>query len=141
MKANYRRLAALALFVLALSAAALAQDFGPRVRAQIPFSFYAGSKALPAGSYTFAINRQSLNVTIYQNEKGVATFLLGSPHDGSKNGLALLTFRTNDEGPYVLQQLQGPDYGLSFSSGKALSRLVEERPAGATQVVIAELLK
>ena len=141
MKDNYRRLVALALFVLALNAAALAQDCGPRVRAQIPFSFYAGSKVLPAGSYTFAINRKSLNVTIYQNEKGIGIFLLGSPHDGSNNGFALLTFRTTGEGPYVLQKLQGPDYGLSFRVGKALSRLVEERPPDAIQVVVAELVK
>ena len=140
MKENYRRLAVLALFVLALNAATLAQDFGPRVRAQIPFSFYAGAKVLPAGSYTFAINRQNHEVTIFQDNKGIGAFL-GSPHDGSSNGLSLLTFRTNGEGPYVLQTLQGPDYGLSFSGGKTLSRLVEKRPAGATRVVLAELVK
>jgi hypothetical protein len=35
------------LFVLALSGAVLAQDLSPKVRANISFNFYAGSKELP----------------------------------------------------------------------------------------------
>ena len=141
MKEHYRRLVALALFVLALNAAALAQDFGPKVRAQIPFSFYAGGKALPAGSYTFSINRQNSNVAIFQSNTGIGTFLLGSPHDGSNTGRALLTFHASDEDVYVLQRLEGPDFGLSFNAVKAVSRMAQDMTANATQVVVAELVK
>ena len=141
MKEHYRRLVALALFVLALNAAALAQDFGPKVRAQVPFNFYAGGKVMPAGNYTFAINRQNHTIAITQYDKGIEAFLLGSPHDGSINGLTKLTFRANDEDVYVLQKLEGPDFGLSFNAGKAVSRLAQDSPATATQVVLAELVK
>ena len=78
MKEHYRRMAALALLVLALHAATLAQAFSPKVRAQIPFSFYAGGKILPAGSYTLAVNRETCNVAIFQTSTGIGTFLLGS---------------------------------------------------------------
>ena len=141
MKQNLRRLMALTLFALALNAAAFAQDFGNKVRANIPFSFYAGGKVMPAGSYTFTINRQSLNIAIYQQDKGIGAFVLGSPHDGSKNDRTLLTFRTNDENVYVLQKLEGPDFGLSFGGRRQPSHVAEERPANATYTVVAELVR
>ncbi len=139
MNPNYRRLVALALFMLALNIAALAQDFRPKVRADIPFRFYAGGKVLPAGSYTLAVNSGSHNVAIFQSN-GIGTFLLGSPNDGSSNGRALLTFRLNNEDVYVLQKIQAPDVGISFDLGKMSTRLVENQPA-STQVVLARLVR
>ena len=56
MKEQLRKLVALALFVLALSVAVLAQDLSPKVPANIPFNFYAGSKMLPAGTYIVAVD-------------------------------------------------------------------------------------
>src|SRR6516162_6926326 len=114
MKENFRTLATLMLFALALNAAALAQDFEQYVRAKIPFSFYAGGQVMPAGDYTFAINRQNRTIAIFQNDKGIGSFLLGSPNDGSDNGRTLLTFRGNAEDIYVLQRLQGPEFGINF---------------------------
>ena len=141
MKQNSRILAALALFTLVLNAASFAQYFGHEVRANIPFSFYAGSKVMPAGNYTFTINQQTHNIAIYQRDKGIGAFLQGSPHDGSKNERTVLTFRANDENVYVLQKLAGPDFGLSFSGEKRQSHLVENRQANPTQTVVAELVK
>lgn len=141
MKKNFRTLVALALFTLALNAATFAQQFGHEVRANIPFSFYAGGKVMPAGNYTITIDRLSFNIAIYQKDKGIGSFLLGSPYDGSSNGRTLLTFRANDEGIYALQKLQGPDFGLSFSAKNRLSRLVEDRPTDDTQTLVAELVK
>jgi hypothetical protein len=132
----YRKLVALVLFTLALSGAVLAQDFSHKVRANIPFDFYAGEKMLPAGTYTLAINRGSNNVAMFQTYSGVGTFLLGSPHDASRNGLSQLVFRSNREGKYVLQTIEGPDLGLSFASRKALSNVALEQPASQTEVVV-----
>jgi len=64
---------------------------------------------MPAGEYTFAVNRQNRTIAIFQNDKGIGSFLLGSPNDGSNNGRTLLTFRTNNEDVYVLQKLQEAD--------------------------------
>lgn len=141
MKQIYRRLAALALFVLALQAVTLAQDFSTKVRAKIPFSFYAGGKMLPAGTYTLAVNRENSNVAVFQRDTGAGTFLLGSHNDGSKNGRSVLIFRDNGEGTYVLQKVTGPDFGVNFYTGKAMSHLAQASSANDTQIVIAELVR
>lgn len=139
MKSNYHKLVVLGLVVLALTGASLAQDFSSKVRAHIPFSFYAGGKMLPAGNYTLAVNRGSNNVAIFQKDSGVGTFLIGSPHDASRNGLSLLTFRASSEGTYVLQKIEGPDLGISFVSDKALSRIALNASADSTEVVIVAI--
>jgi len=123
---------------MALSGAALAQDFTPKVRARIPFNFYAGGKILPAGTYTLSVNRVSYSVAIFQRNSGVGTFLHASQIDGSHNGLSLLTFRNNAEGTYVLVKAEGPDLGLRFSAGNVLSHVALDTPANQTQVVVAD---
>jgi hypothetical protein len=139
VKKNYRKFVALALFVLALTGASLAQDFSPKVRANIPFSFYAGGRMLPPGSYTLAVHRGNNNVAIFQKDTGMGMFLSGSPHDGSRDGRSLLTFHTDGEGKYVLQKIEGPDLGISFVSDKALSHVALNGPADSTVVVIAAI--
>ena len=141
MKNNLCKVVALALFTMALGGAALAQDYAHKVRADIPFSFYAGTKLMPAGTYTFATNVANYNVEIGQSAKGPESFLQGSPYDGSNNGLAVLTFRTNGAGAYALQKVQAEDFGVSFNADKVLSRFAANRPADATTTVIAQLLK
>ena len=138
MKAKYRKLGVLALFVLALTGASLAQDFSPKVRANIPFSFYAGGKTLPAGNYTLAVRRGS-HVAIFQKDTGIGTFLIGSPHDGSRSGLSVLTFRANSEGTYVLQKMEGPDLGISFVSDKPLSHVALNGLNNSREIAIAAL--
>jgi hypothetical protein len=141
MKNNFCRLVALALFTMALGGAALAQDYENKVRADIPFNFYAGNKLLPAGNYTFATDIASHRVEIDQSAKGFGSFLQGSPNDGLKSGAALLTFRTNGAGAYALQKVQVEDFGVSFNADKVLSNLAANSPANATQTVVARLVK
>ena len=141
MRNNLRRLVALALFAIALTGAATAQNYSHVVRADIPFNFYAGSKLLPAGTYTFAFNDQNYNVLISDARKNYDSFLLGSPHDGSNNGITFLTFESNGEGTYVLRKVQGEDFGLSFNGSKRLSTQAANRPADPQQTVVAELLR
>ena len=140
MRDNLRRLVALALFAIALTGAAMAQTYSHVVRADIPFNFYAGSKLLPAGTYTFSINNQILMVRI-GDARINNCILLGLPNDGSDNGITLLTFQSNGEGAYVLRKLQGQDFGLSFNTSKRLSFLAADRRADFHQTVVAELLK
>ena len=138
MKEHFRKLVALALFALALSGAALAQDFSPKVRANIPFDFYAGSKLLPAGTYIVAVDQVSHHVAVLQKASGgVGTFLLPSQIDDVYNGPSLLSFRSYSKGTYVLEKIQGPDLGLSFSTEKALSHVALNQPANGTTVIAA----
>jgi hypothetical protein len=118
MKTNHRRLVALALFILALNVATFAQDFTSKFRVNIPFSFYAGSKMLPAGDYIFSLNRETSNIAIRGDNQNAGAFLFGSPNDSLNNGLATLTFHTDGNGGYVLEKFQGPDFGLSFAARK-----------------------
>ena len=139
---NLPKIVALAFFAVALTGVALAQDNAHMVRANIPFSFYAGSKLLPPGIYTLAVNRENHNVAIFQsNSTGIGTFLLASPSDGSNDRRSVLIFRTDGVSTYVLQQLRGPDVGLGFNTEKGLSHLAEDRQNNATQVVIAQVGK
>ena len=141
MKTRFLRLAALMLLAISQDTLALAQDFDHRVRANIPFNFYASGKVMPAGEYTFAVNRQNHTIEILQNTKAIGSFLLGSPNDGSNNGRTLLTFRTNNEDVYELQKLQEPDFGISFGAEQVPSHSAAVRPADATQVVVAQLVR
>ena len=137
MKEKYRKLVVLALFVLALTGASLAQDFSPKVRANIPFSFYANGKMLPAGNYTLAVPRGTNYVAIFQKDTGIGIFLIGSPKDGLRTGRSLLTFRANSEGTYVLQKFEAPKLGISFVSDKALSHMALNGPNNSRDIVIA----
>ena len=137
MKEQFRKLVALALFVLVLSGAVVAQDLSPKVRANIPFNFYAGSNMLPAGTYIVAVDRVSHHVAVFQRASGSGTFLLPSQVDDSYTGPSLLTFRNNGEGTYVLEKIEGPDLALSFSTEKALSHIALNQPAHDTTVIAA----
>ena len=139
MKKHYRKLMSLALFLLALSGAALAQTSDAKVRAQIPFNFYAGSKLLPAGTYTISVNRVTNNVAIFQTDTGVGTFLFASQIDGSKDGRSFLIFHSDNEGVYVLQNIEEPYLGLHFNTSRKLSVVAEDRPGSLQRVVITAL--
>lgn len=140
MKYNVSRLATIALFMVALSAAALAQGYEHQIRADIPFSFYAGGKLLHAGSYTFAINLENHNIAMVPPDK-TGSFLPAVPEDGSKSGRPVLTFRTNGGDVYILQKVQWSDFGASFDVKKVLAHIVENQTVNATETVIAQLIK
>ena len=135
------KLVALVLFTMALAGAACAQDYSHKVRADIPFNFYAGSKLLPAGTYTFATNTSTHSVMIANSGKGFESFVQGSPNDGSNKEVALLTIKTNDAGVYALQKVQGQDFGISFNTGKAPANMAADQSPEATRTVTAQLLK
>jgi hypothetical protein len=136
MKLNYRKVVALALFALALSSVSMAQSFEHKLRADIPFSFYAGGKLLPAGRYFMTFNMNTRSVALIQNVRGDGSFLSGSLEDGKTNAPAVLTFRANNEDVFVLENVQAPDFGLKFKSGKAAFATSVERTSGTTEAVV-----
>ena len=141
MKDKFRKLAALALFTVALSGAALAQGYEHEVRADIPFNFYAGGKLLHAGSYICAINLESHNIAMVPRDRSTGSFLPGVPEDGSRDGHPRLTFRTNGGHVHVLQKIQWADFGASFDVKKVLADVGEERSLKTTETVLAQLVK
>jgi len=138
VKINVRIFLALALITLALSGAALAQGYEHSVRATIPFNFYADGQLQPAGTYSFAINPVSHTIEMSDGYKNSGRFLVGSPEDGTSKDVAILTFRTDGAGVYVLQKAQWTDFGASFDIKRELAHLGEVRSLRAVETVIAQ---
>jgi hypothetical protein len=137
MKKVVFTLVALMLFTLALNGAAWAQGFDHKVRAEIPFSFYAGDKLLPAGTYTFGFNTANHYVMIANNNTGGGALLIGSPDDAAQ-GPSVLIFRTDGEGLYALESLKATDFSLRFHGDKTLARFANNRlPNSKTAVTAA----
>ncbi len=111
---NYsRKFLALALFAVALSGAAVAQDITHTVRANIPFDFYAGGKLMPAGEYTVSISREQQVATLGQRDTGHSSFLSGFVDDDSRNPSNVLVFQLAGD-TYALSELKGPEGSMSF---------------------------
>jgi len=125
------------LFTLALSGAALAQSYEHSVRATIPFNFYADGVLQPAGTYTFVINPDTHRIAM-ASDKGARFLRGGVPDDGTNTTAAILSFRTDGAGVYVLQEAQWPDFGVSFNLKSERVRSVNLRNLNTTQTVIAQ---
>jgi len=135
---NLRTLAVLALFALALTGAALAEDNVHMVRANIPIDFYVGGQLLPAGEYTISVNMVEHEITIGQKATGRRSFLLGTPDDGSRDDRVVLTFNLVAGDTYALRELQGPDMGLSFNAKAPEAAMKAQNQRAETVTVIAE---
>jgi len=138
MKKYVGKLVALALFAVAVTGAALAQDSEHPVRAAIPFSFYAGGHLMPAGEYTVSVSAINRMVTIRQKETGSGAFLLGSAEDSSRDGRVVLTFKLVDGEAYALSDLRSPDLGLNFHSKSSGNTMRAQNQESQSVTVIAE---
>jgi hypothetical protein len=132
------KLMALALFAVALTGAALAQNSSHVVRANIPFSFYAGGKLLPAGEYIISVSMDSGLITLDQHATGKASPLLGYRDDGSRDGRTVLTFKLVGGEVYALRELQGPDLGLRFNAKAPQHAMSVKNQVPETVAVVAE---
>ena len=131
------KMLALLLFTVMLSGAVWAQGFDHKVRAEIPFSFYAGNKLLPAGTYTFGFNVENHYLAIVNNQKSDGAIVMGSPEVVAANGASIVVFRTNGEGVYALEGLKATDFAVSFQAEKTLARIAGDRGASSTTTVAA----
>jgi len=138
MQKQFGKLVALALLAVALTGAALAQDSAHTVRANIPFSFYAGGKLQPAGEYTISVSEENHLVTISQRATSTESLLLGHADDASTDGRTVLIFKLVDGEVYALRELRGPELGVSFSSKAAERAMRVQSQKDQTAVVLAE---
>lgn len=137
MKNYLSNLVALVLFAMALSGATLAQSSTHAVRANIPFSFYAGGQVLPAGEYTLSINMGTHSAIIGQKATGRSSFLLGLPDDSSRNERTVLIFKTGENEVYTLREIRGPDLGVSFHSKGAGSAMRVQNSSHESVTILA----
>ncbi len=139
MKKYFLKLVALALFAVALTGAALAQDNAHVVRANIPFRFYAGSQLLPAGEYTISVNMENHSIIIGQKATGSRSFLLGLPDDDARDSRTVLIFKLAGDEVYALRELQGPDLGVSFNGSESRHAMSAQNQKSQSVTVIAEV--
>ncbi len=132
------KLVALALFAVALTGAAPAQNSSHAVRANIPFSFYAGGKLLPAGEYIISASMDGGVITLDQHATGKASLLLGDRDDGSRDGRTVLTFKLVGGEAYALRELQTPDFGLRFNAKAPPQAMSVKNQMPETVAVVAE---
>src|SRR5271157_4218892 len=136
---NLPKIVALAFFAMALTGVALAQDNAHMVRANIPFSFYAGGQLMPAGEYTISVNREDHSVIIGQEATGTRFVLPGSPEDGSRDYRTVLTFKLVAGEVYALRELQGPDLGVDFNAKGVPSATRAQNQKKHSVEVVAEV--
>lgn len=135
MKKLVRTLTALMLFTLALNGIVWAQSFDHKVRAEIPFSFYAGDKILPAGTYTFGFNMENHYLMIVNSRSADGALLMGFPSDSRQYSSPVLIFRATGEEAYRLESLEGADFGLSFKSKKTMPQVATDRTGSSTMSI------
>ena len=124
MKKIGRNLAVLAVFAMALSGLALAQQFNYRVAATIPYDFYVGDQLMSAGNYIFAVNYGDRAVTITNQANGHSSVVLASPiqfaspgYDNRNKGTVVELNSVG--GTYVLSDLVTRTNGVNFPQGHA----------------------
>ena len=137
MKKVVRTLVALMLLAVASNGAVWAQSFDHKVRAEVPFSFYAGDKLLPAGTYTFGFNVENHSLMVVNNHNSDGALLMGFPDDAALNGPSVLIFRTDGEGVYALETLKASGFTLGFHGDKTLARLASNHAPSRTTVSAA----
>jgi hypothetical protein len=137
MKSYLNKIVALALFAMALTGAIFAQSGMREVRANIPFSFYAGRQVLPAGEYTIAINMEDHLAIIGQRATGRSSFLPGLPDDSSRDERTVLVFKLGEGEVYALREVRGPDLALSFLAKEAPSTMKVQNQSNDSVTIIA----
>lgn len=108
MKRIARNLAVLAVFAMALSGFALAQQFNYRVIAHIPYDFYVADQPMSAGDYVFVVNYGNHAVTITNQANGHSSVVLASPIEFASPG-----YDNRDKGTVVELNSVGGNYVLS----------------------------
>jgi hypothetical protein len=137
MKNYFSKLVALALFAMALMGAALAQDVTHAVRANIPFSFYAGRQMLPAGEYTISINMEDHLAIIGQKATGRSSFLPGLPDDSSRDERTVLIFKLGEGEVYALREVRGPDLAVSFNAKEPRATMKVQNRSNESVTILA----
>jgi hypothetical protein len=119
MKRIARNLMVMAVFAMALTGFALAQQFAYRVEANVPVDFYAGDHPMNAGTYLIAVNYGDNVVTIKNQATGqsavvhASPVVYGSPGYDTRNRPTTVELRSVG-GRYVLAEVQTRTSGVEF---------------------------
>ena len=117
MTKSVRSFVVLVVFAMALAGLSLAQDETYRVRANIPFDFYAGDQLLPAGVYLIEVSYGTHVAELRNHDTGRSYSLVAVPADGEASGNPVLEFNVAGD-RHVLADLKTASTGVNFSESK-----------------------
>ncbi len=108
----------LTILAVAGSFGAIAQT-GPIIRAEIPFSFVAGAKTLPAGEYSFQSSNEDREVIVRNAKTGETIFVAVLTRLGPRGGSEPETVFDVAENQHYLAELHIPGVdGFAFTAAR-----------------------
>lgn len=117
MKSKFITLAAALLLLPVLGVGRAQAENDQTVRAQIPFSFYAGNQSMPAGTYEVGIDVANHLITIRDRNGRNGSFLMGLVSDRGTDGNAVMVFDHLGDS-YFLRDVKTADTDVNFPTQK-----------------------
>jgi len=116
-----------------------------KIRANVPFDFYAGGEQLPAGNYVFEMraigfgSSSSSAVAVYRQDGTLAVTLSTIPsgweYRRMADGHLHFTRYTN---AYFLNRVEGPSSGASLITTKVERELRAQNNRGSETIIVAQ---
>jgi len=130
---------------LLLSATCLLAGPTTKIRANVPFDFYAGGEQLPAGNYVFEMraigfgSSSSSAVAVYRQDGTLAVTLSTIPsgweYRRMADGHLHFSRYTNT---YFLNKVEGPSSGASLITTKVERELRAQNNRGSETIIVAQ---
>jgi hypothetical protein len=137
-------LAILAVTVLMFTAIAASAGNMPRVRADVPFEFYAGDQLLPAGTYVFemvAMGRGAITgstILVRTRDNSIAFYLPARPGRPREADLSSRVVFHKYGDKYFLAEVNQPELGTELPKNKIEKELLAaSKRVGPQEVPIA----
>ena len=130
---------------LLLSATCLLAGPTTKIRANVPFDFYAGGEQLPAGNYVFEMraigfgSSSSSAVAVYRQDGTLAVTLSTIPSGWEYRRMAdghLHFSRYTDT--YFLNKVEGPSSGASLITTRVERELRAQNNRGSETIIVAQ---
>ena len=130
---------------LLLSATCLLAGPTTKIRANVPFDFYAGGEQLPAGNYVFEMraigfgSSSSSAVAVYRQDGTLAVTLSTIPsgweYRRMADGHLHFSRYTNT---YFLNKVEGPSSGASLITTRVERELRAQNNRGSETIIVAQ---
>ncbi len=129
----------LGIVILGLTAAAMAET-ATRVRANVPFAFYAGKELIPAGEYVFEIRSFGFgplasSVLLHDQEGSVANIYLTKPGEVPADEAHLHFNKYGNS--YFLSRVEGAGYQANLTVTRAEKEMRVQAGSPASTTVAA----
>ena len=134
MTKSVRSFVVLVVFAMALTGLSLAQDDTYRIRANIPFDFYAGEQQLPAGIYLIDVSYDTHVVALRNHDTGRTYSIVAMPGNGGRSVESVVDFEVVGNN-HVLADLKTASTGVNFSESKRA--MATAQVTGSVAVVAA----